>query len=192
MLQSIKSPGVAQDTDSTALQQLRVGLLGEDGCTLQNSANLLLLLSVDALQCQALMDDVRAALRCGVSVVTIHDKDPSGGTEEFDTLVAACPPDLREGVIMHNGQRIQCDPLFDRLAVDWLGHAMPAYRKLSVALALRALKPGRKQSAVGAEEVAKRGAIKVDDLNRALEKATGGDGTKPQQHAVSVIQIGDI
>ena len=66
---------VSQPTDAAAPpEQLRVGVLGKGGCTMQNSSNLVLLLSVDALRCEALMDDVRAALLHGLNVLTIHDK----------------------------------------------------------------------------------------------------------------------
>ena len=123
-------------------------------------------------------------------MLTIHDKDPSRDTEEFDRFVKACPADLREGVIMQNGRRIHCARLFDRLAIDWLGHENAAYQKISVAVALRALRnsDGCKITA-NPEEIAKRQAIKVGDLSNALEKATARD---VQQQAVSIIEIGDI
>jgi hypothetical protein len=186
MTQRITSHDLAQPVDATALlQKLRIGLLGEEGCTLHTSSNFVLLLSVDALHCEELMDEVRAALLHGVNIITLHDKDPSGNTEEFDSFIAACPADLCEGDIMHNGQRIQVPRLFDRLAVDWLGHS---YRKLSVALALRALK-SRHRSSGSAEEVAKGQAVKVGNLSLALEEATGGDA---QMQAISAIEFGDI
>jgi hypothetical protein len=56
------------------MQELQVGVMGERGCTLQNSSNLLLLLSIEALRNTDLMADVREALLLGVHVITVHDK----------------------------------------------------------------------------------------------------------------------
>jgi hypothetical protein len=64
----------AVDGRTAPPQQLRIGVLGERGCTMSNSSNFLLLLSVKALHCKELMDDVRSALLNKLPVLTIHDK----------------------------------------------------------------------------------------------------------------------
>jgi hypothetical protein len=56
------------------IQELKVGVMGEKDCTLQNSSNLLLLLSTEALRNTDLLADVREALLLGINVITVHDK----------------------------------------------------------------------------------------------------------------------
>jgi hypothetical protein len=113
--------------------------------------------------------------------------DPSGKTEAFDSFVGACPADLRDGKIVRNGETINCPRLFDSLAVDWMGGDKTEYKEVSVALAIRAVKPAGK-TALRAEEAAKKPPIKASDLGGALTK--GGPVAKKQ--AFSVIEIGDI
>jgi hypothetical protein len=173
-------------------QQLRVGILGEGGCTMQSSSNFLLLLSTRNLLNKELMDDVRSALILGLNVITIHNKDPSGKTEEFDSFIGACPADLRDGRITRNGDAIECPRLFDSLAVDWMGGDTTEYKEVSVALAIRAVKPAGKV-ALSAEQAAKRTTgwrhSSAIYLSGALAKEGGPDATK---QVVSVIEIGDI
>jgi hypothetical protein len=70
-------PATKGQTGGSALipiQELQVGVMGQSGCTLQNSSNLLLLLSIESLRNTDLMADVREALLLGVHVITVHDK----------------------------------------------------------------------------------------------------------------------
>jgi hypothetical protein len=71
---------IGQTDDKNAgvpLQQLRVGILGEGGCALQNSPNFLLFPSTRNLLNTALMDDVRGARILGLNLITIHNKGNS-------------------------------------------------------------------------------------------------------------------
>ena len=90
---------------------------------------------------------------------------------------------------MKNGQLIQCPRLFDRLAIDWLGRSTAAYRKLSVALVLHALKPDHSRF-MSVDEVAKKSPVEVGELSGALERTRGY--SNPPKSAINVIEIGDI
>jgi hypothetical protein len=64
-----------QESDTTKSKpQLRVGILGEGGCTLENSTNLALILGTDALLNKQVVADVRDALLRGLNVITLHNK----------------------------------------------------------------------------------------------------------------------
>jgi hypothetical protein len=67
-------------------QQLRVGVVGEGGCTIKNSSNFLLFLSTRNLLNKELMDDVRSALLLDLNVITIHNK---GTDDRFQNLSLA-------------------------------------------------------------------------------------------------------
>jgi hypothetical protein len=69
-----KSIGDRDVNEGVPPQQLRVGVLGEGGCTTQSSTNFLLFLSSRNLLNKELMDDVRGALILGLNVITIHNK----------------------------------------------------------------------------------------------------------------------
>jgi hypothetical protein len=68
-------------------QQLHIGVLGELGCTLQNSANFLLVLSTPALLNKDLMDEVRNALLLGISIITVHDKGTAAASSSFSRVI---------------------------------------------------------------------------------------------------------
>ena len=95
---------------------------------------------------------------------------------------------MRDGKIVRNGETIACPRLFDSLAVDWMGAESTEYKEVSVALAIRAMKPASK-TAASAEEAAKKFPISAGDLSGALTKEGGPDSTK---QAVRIIEIGDI
>jgi hypothetical protein len=223
VLQSIGRKTAKQGNVGVSPQQLRVGVLGEGGCTMQSSSNFLLFLSTRNLLNKELMDDVRDALILGLNIIAIHNKgssfqiidfiyssvkqtnyqnktyslikmilsaaDPNGETEEFDSFIGVCPADLREGKIVRNGEAVECPRLFDNIAVDWMGGDTTEYKEVSVALAIRAVKPAGKMVAGATEEAAKKPSIKTSDLGGALTKGGGPNATK---QAVSVIEIGDI
>jgi hypothetical protein len=95
---------------------------------------------------------------------------------------------LRDGKIARNGETIECPRLFDNLAIDWMGGDTTEYKEVSIALAIRAVRPAGKM-ALSAEQAAKKPPISASDLSGALTKEGGSDATK---QAVSVIEIGDI
>jgi hypothetical protein len=68
---------------------------------------------------------------------------------------------------------------------------MDAYKSLSVALVLQALKPDVIR-VIGVDEAAEKLPIEVGDLGGALEKATGGPAQPQQLPGISIIEIGDI
>jgi hypothetical protein len=70
-------------------QQLRVGVKGELGCTLQNSANFLLILSTPALLNKDLMNEVRNALLLGINIITVHDKGTATNPSSLSCLARA-------------------------------------------------------------------------------------------------------
>jgi hypothetical protein len=112
--------------------------------------------------------------------------DPSTETEEFDSFIGACPADLRDGHIQHNGKFVDCPKLFDGLANDWIGHNMPEYMKISVMLAIHAVKPGR---SLLQKSLTPDVAIPVTQLDGAL--ATSAD--ERGQHAMDgIIELADI
>ena len=121
----------------------------------------------------------------GVDASTLVCADPSRETEEFDNFIAACPADLREGFVVQNGRRIQCPRLFDEVAIDFLGHDMAEYRKLTVALVLQALK-------VGTEVVAQTQPVKIGDLSATLREAAGEEVEGQSQQSISIIELSDI
>jgi hypothetical protein len=63
-----------QEHDTKSKPQLCVGILGEGGCTLENSTNFALILGTDALLNDKVVADVRDALLHGLNMITIHNK----------------------------------------------------------------------------------------------------------------------
>jgi hypothetical protein len=68
---------------------------------------------------EALMHELRNALVRGVNVVVIHARDPAAAVEDFDEFISACPADIKSGLVLWEGRKVQCPRLFDALAVDW-------------------------------------------------------------------------
>ena len=103
----------------SAEEQIKIGICGEGGCQLDNSSNLLLPMSVASFANEALMHELRYALVRGVNVVVIHARDPAAAVEDFDEFISACPADIKSGLVLWQGRKVQCQRLFDALAVDW-------------------------------------------------------------------------
>jgi hypothetical protein len=76
-----------QETTKRPQQLVHIGVLGELGCTLQNSANFLLVLSTPALLNKDLMDEVRNALLLGISIITVHDKGTAAASSSFSRVI---------------------------------------------------------------------------------------------------------
>jgi hypothetical protein len=83
---------------SRAAGGLRVGICGDsDGCSLQNSANMVMLLQTSAFRHEPLMDELRQALHLGIHVVKLWERDPTHRMEDFTRFVGTCPKDIRQG-----------------------------------------------------------------------------------------------
>jgi hypothetical protein len=121
--------------------------------------------------------------------------DPSTETEEFDNFIGACPADLRDGRIQHDGKTVDCPKLFDGLANDWIGHNMPEYMKISVMLAIHAVKPGRSRPRKRRFSMRKSLTpdVAIPVTERALACALAARADESEQHAINgIIELADI
>jgi hypothetical protein len=121
----------------SAEEQIKIGICGEGGCQLVNSSNLLLPMSASSFVNEALMQELRYALVRGVNVVAIHARDSAAAVEDFDEFISACPADIKSGLVLWQGREVQCQRLFDALAVDWFD--APEYTQVSLMLLLSKL-----------------------------------------------------
>ena len=201
---------------------LQIGVCGDDsGCTLANSSNMLLPLSNHALSNKALMDEVRRAIRSGINVVTVHNKDDG---EEFDDFISVCPDDLKRGAFVHalhrlksfvddepdergtrrarrrakrSGQRTEVRELpglFDNLAVDWFSPRQElGYRQTCAMLVLRQLRTANTHP-FDHEERGASAVVEMNQLQSSLGALSSDEGTKTgaTPAAVSVIEVADI
>jgi hypothetical protein len=100
-------------------EQIKIGICGEGDCQLHNSNSLLLPMRTASFANEALMHELRYALVLGVNIVVVHSRDPAAVVEYFDNFISACPEDIKSGLVLWEGRRVQCKRLFDALAVDW-------------------------------------------------------------------------
>jgi hypothetical protein len=100
-------------------EQIKIGICGEGDCRLDNSNSLLLPMRTASFANEALMHELRYALVFGVNIVAVHARDPAAIVEYFDNFISACPEDIKSGLVLWEGRRVQCKRLFDALAVDW-------------------------------------------------------------------------
>jgi hypothetical protein len=106
---------------TTSRSGLRIGICGDaDGCTLHNSANMLLLLRTAAFRSEELMDELRQALHLGVHVVTLWERDPAHTIEDFTRFVGTCPHDIRQGKLAagDSAQPKSVDDTIDTVEAD--------------------------------------------------------------------------
>jgi hypothetical protein len=103
----------------SAEEQIKIGICGEGGCELDNSSNMLLPLRTVSFANESLMHELRYALVRGVNVVAVHARDPAAVVEDFDKFISACPADIKSGLVLWEGREVQCQRLFNALAVDW-------------------------------------------------------------------------
>jgi hypothetical protein len=108
-----------QSGDLSRGTSFKIGICGKGGCELDNSSNLLLPMRAASFANKALMHELRNALVRGVNVVVIHGRDLAAVVEDFDEFISACPADIKSGLVLWEGRKVQCPRLFDALAVDW-------------------------------------------------------------------------